>query len=195
MQNLRTALESRSHKNHPAINNHIPNKIRQKFHSLKNAAPSIIICAFAFLISLTTLHIESTHAATLKKIAADDFILSVHNDDKEYQLLFLFTSWCPFCKRAISPILNIAPEIQAQTNIVLLSIDKYDEQIAEFVAAMPENVVIYHIDNFDDVQYVFKSLHIKYANKIPHYTLLNSKKAVLLDGDVSLDSILQIILN
>ncbi|CAL7962542.1 hypothetical protein MIDIC_490006 [Alphaproteobacteria bacterium] len=120
--------------------------------------------------------------AILHHVNEGEFIEEVSHAKSDVKLIFIFSSWCPHCKKALAAIKPLYQfTSQHKLQFFFFSIDSDLNSLEKFAHTYPEDIDIYHISSGDKILKMFKHFSLHYTNHIPHYAILDKDNMVILD--------------
>lgn len=124
-------------------------------------------------------------ASGYQAINADE-LSKLISQDQRVKLVFLFTSWCPYCKIGYEKAINITEKYSPKKLLVLpISIDEKTSDLDDFlikhakVNAIPVN---YRLHGGSAEIQKLSALGINFGGSIPYIALLDEKNKVIVDG-------------
>lgn len=171
------------------------NKILKVFNYVKYSGINL---TFVILI-LTAILIVSNEssAANLTQTTPGNFINSIIKDKNakiRYHLIFVGTSWCGYCRKAIPKFLELEELYKGELRVMFLSIDDNVDQATTFSEHIKTNDEdkVYYFEDIHDVADIFNFFHVRYKDSIPHIILIKKDdRHPVMDGNVSASAVNQ----
>jgi thiol-disulfide isomerase/thioredoxin len=121
------------------------------------------------------------YAAKVETTTANQLRATINEQGDRKKVLLFFTSWCPHCKTAIQQIIDS----NVQAKVTFVSLDKNSSQLLTFSPSLPDNLLIYHLQDQNEIMSFFSRYGIRYNGSIPYVSVLD-EDGELLQDDVSL---------
>lgn len=126
--------------------------------------------------------------ANFESIDAKDMQSVISAGDAKVKVVFVFTTWCKYCKIGYLKLKEIASLYSAaDLKVIPMSLDEKQSQFENFVQEYNKEKIIpkvYRI-KFSSSRDLVKELanaKIEYQGSIPHVTVFNKEGKVLIDG-------------
>ncbi len=158
--------------------------MKQKYPKFVSA---ILIALVMLLNSINPL---IANAATLKNVTPQEFVDLVYKNQNKYEVIFMFTSWCLFCKRYLPEMVKLQDDNIDKLSVTFLSLDQKLDNLSAFTEKLSNFPIdIYNLSTMDNIITVFNSLGVEYGGKVPHITLLDHNRGILLDGHYTIQTV------
>lgn len=129
-------------------------------------------------------------AADLKILSGQQMIKAINQDKNPSKVIFMFASWCGYCKQALPQLVSLTQgDLKGKLQVFYISLDHNYDAIAKFSQALDQNITIYHMTKVEDIMDFFNTFSIKYNNSVPHITILDNQGNTLADGRGSIASV------
>lgn len=124
-------------------------------------------------------------AANYQTVNADA-LMQVISKDKSVKFVFLFTSWCPYCKKGYEKVLDLAQKYDHKKLLVIpVSLDENASDLNDFLAkyAKPNIISVNYLllGGQPEIQKLTK-LGINFVGSIPYIALLDDNNKIIVEG-------------
>ena len=143
-----------------------------------------LLVMMTFWVNNYALSAESTYEV----IDAKDMNSVISAGDSKVRVVFVFTSWCKYCKIGYLKLKEIASQYStADLKVIPMSLDEKPSQFENFVRDYNKETIIpkvYRV-NYSNSRELVKELanaKIEYQGSIPHVTVFNKEGKALIDG-------------
>ena len=112
-------------------------------------------------------------AKTIPSIRTAEIIRQVKSSENA-TVLFIYASWCPYCKQQIQIIQSLQKQGQAPANILVVSIDRDREALAQYLLSQTEPfpTLSIPVDEHSSLQSWIQSMGGQFKGGIPFLAVI-----------------------
>ncbi len=147
--------------------------------------PLILLIQFiAFLPAIDAM------AAELKVLSGEQMIGKIKQDKDKSKVIFMFASWCGFCKQAMAQLVDVSKgDLKDSVGVFYISLDHDYDALVKFTQNLDQNITIYHMTKVEDITDFFNTFSVNYTNSVPHITIIDSGNKTIADGKGSIAAV------
>jgi thiol-disulfide isomerase/thioredoxin len=138
----------------------------------------VFVCIFNLLAS-------PANSAVYQSITSND-ISQLIAKDQRVKLVFIFTSWCPYCKKGYESLVSIAEKYNSKQLLTIpISVDEKTADLEAFLKQYAKIDIIpnnYKLQDANIEVTKLSGLGINFGGSIPHVALLDNDNQVIIEG-------------
>lgn len=120
-------------------------------------------------------------ASRIETLDVGAFARQISAPQGTHSLVFIFTSWCPYCQKHAPVIAQLAADYKGKVQVMAISLDKDAVQLASYLAAKPTTLPVQRVDATDGSAFsrAIAATGSQFTGAIPQTILLDSNGRML----------------
>jgi|GEM_PF-5881617 len=112
-----------------------------------------------------------------------ELVSEIDAADERPLLLFIYASWCPYCKQMFPIIDSIAREMGDKYRVMGFSIDQSKQALDTYLGAKSpapafETITVKHVDEFPQFGHIVRKKGLQFTGAIPYIAVFDNAKVV-----------------
>ncbi len=108
---------------------------------------------------------------------------AIESTDERPLVLFIYASWCPYCKRMFPIIDDIASNMSDKYRVIAFSIDESKQGLATYLASKTpspafKTLTVAHRDEFAQFGHIVRKKGLQFTGAIPYIAVFDNAELV-----------------